>query len=100
MPRGAPRLRTIHGRINSVGERTETRALQLKLTQDMLCARLAKVTAGGWIADRRDIYRIIHGQRIVSDLELIALAGALECDACWLLRGDDGETIRFQTQPG
>lgn len=100
MPRGAPRLRTVHDRINSVGERLETRALQLKLTQDMLCARLAEVTAGGWIADRRDIYRIIHGQRIVSDLELVALAGALECDACWLLRGDGSEAPRFRTQPG
>ena len=100
MPRGAPRLRTVQGRINSVGERVEARTLQLKITQDMLCARLAEATQGGWIADRRDIYRIIRGQRIVSDLELVALAGALECDACWLLRGDDNETLRFQAQPG
>jgi transcriptional regulator with XRE-family HTH domain len=79
MPRGAPRLRTQDDKINLVGDRVYLTRTSLKLTQDVLCAKLAVVTDGAWIADRRDIWRIEQGLRIVSDLELIALAKALDC---------------------
>ena len=77
MPRGAPRLRTPEGKLNLVAARVRQRRMELKLTQDALCARLATVTDGAWIADRRDIFRIEDGRRSVHDLEIIALAEAL-----------------------
>jgi hypothetical protein len=88
MPRGAPRLRTPDGQLNLVSQRVRQRRTGLLLTQDTLCARLADVTKGGWIADRRDIFRIEDGRRSIHDLELVALAQALECDVLWLLLGD------------
>lgn len=88
MPRGAPRLRNADAKLNIVGERVQQRREALKLTQDGLCARLAAVTEGAWVADRRDIFRIEDGRRSVHDTELIALAAALEMDACLLLLGD------------
>ena len=63
MPRGSPRLRAPNGKMNLVYERVKERRLALKLTQDALCARLADVTEGEWIADRRDIFRIEDGRR-------------------------------------
>jgi hypothetical protein len=88
MPRGAPRLRTPDGKLNLVSQRVRQRRTELLLTQDALCARLADVTNGGWIADRRDVFRIEDGRRSIHDLELVALAQALECDVLWLLLGD------------
>ncbi len=88
MARGAPRLRTADGRVNDIAERVRARRLELRLTQDGLCGRLAHVTAGAWNADRMEVYRIETGTRIVSDLELRALASALDCDPSWLLLGE------------
>jgi transcriptional regulator with XRE-family HTH domain len=88
MARGAPRLRTPDGKVNQIALRVRERRAQLKLTQDTLCARLALNTDGGWNADRMEIYRIECGIRIVSDLEMLALARALECDPSWLWLGD------------
>ncbi len=85
MARGTPRLRTAEGKVNQIAARVRQRREHLKLTQDALCARLAAITEGGWIADRMEIYRIEIGTRIVSDLELLALAASLECDPVWLL---------------
>ena len=90
MARGAPRLRTEDGKVNQVAERVRTRRKQLKLTQDAVCARLALETQGRWNADRMEIYRIEMGTRIVSDLEMLALARALECTPLWLFLGDQG----------
>ncbi len=87
MARGRPRLRTDDGKVNQIGERVKERRLALGLTQDAVCARLATYTNGCWNADRMEIYRIEGGERIVSDLEVLALSAALECDSCWLLRG-------------
>src|SRR5579859_2402346 len=89
MPRGAARLRTLDGKLNQIGERAKSRRVALKLTQDALCARLALETEGAWNADRRDIFRIEDGRRSVHDVELIALARALEVSPCWLLTGSD-----------
>lgn len=95
MPRGSPRLRTVEDRKNQVGDRVRQRCAELKLTQDALCGRLADETGGAWIADRRDIYRIQNGNRIVSDLEVFALALALECEVCWLMQGDGSKAVSF-----
>lgn len=89
MPRGHPRIRTPDNKINQLGERVRLSRDDLRLTQDELCARLADVTGGHWVADRRDIFRIENGKRMVSDLEILALANALDCDPGWLLTGDE-----------
>ena len=87
MPRGSPRLRTDDDKMNQIGARVKERRRALGLTQDALCGRLALATNGRWNPDRRDVVRIEIGTRIVSDVEMLALAEALDCDACWLLVG-------------
>jgi len=87
MAKGQARLRTSEGKLNQIAVRVRQRRNTLKLTQDGLCARLATATDGSWIADRMEIYRIETGLRIVSDLELFALAMALDCRVEWLLTG-------------
>jgi transcriptional regulator with XRE-family HTH domain len=88
MPRGTPRLRTPQNKINQIGPRVSQRRQNLGLKQDELCGRLALETNGKWSPAWQDISRIENGVRIVSDLEVLALAHALECGACWLL-GED-----------
>ncbi len=88
MPRGAPKLRAEDGRKNQVGERVRQRRLELELTQDALNGRLAHLTNGRWNPSMQEILHIENGTRIVSDVEVVALARALECEACWLLTGD------------
>lgn len=87
MPRGAPRLRTKDGKKNQIGERVRERRTELKLTQDILSARLAYHTEGGWNPSLQEVLHIESGIRTVTDLELLALATALECEVCWLLVG-------------
>jgi len=60
------------------------------MEQDELCARLAAVTEGEWAPGWQDISRLENGARMVSDLEVVALAQALDCGACWLLVGNEG----------
>ena len=71
---GCPRLRTQDNKKNQIGQRLRDCRDQMQLTQDALCARIAQVTNGQWIPDRREIYRIEYGRRLVSDLEILALA--------------------------
>ena len=99
MPRGFPRLRTADGGLNRIGRRVAQRRAVLGLRQDELCARLAETTGGAWVADRRDIYRIENSRRTVTDLELLALSMALDCDAAWLLFGNPPESVSFQVPP-
>ncbi len=87
MPKGDLRLRAENGEMNQVADRVRQRRRALKMTQERLCGRLADVTDGAWIADRQEVFRIEAGGRIVSDVELLALAKALECSPCWLLTG-------------
>jgi transcriptional regulator with XRE-family HTH domain len=68
----------------------------LKLTQDGLCARIAHVTQGAWNPDKQEVFKIEAGQRLVSDLEVVTLANALECDACYLLIGEEKNTEKGQ----
>jgi hypothetical protein len=60
----------------------------LQLEQDEVCARLALRTDGEWNPGWQDLSRIENGARMVSDLEVLVLAQALECSACWLLVGE------------
>jgi transcriptional regulator with XRE-family HTH domain len=88
MATGSPRLRSPDGKLNQVHTRVRERRDTLGITQDALCGRIARLTDGGWNPDRMEVYRIEAGMRIVSDLELLALARALECSAAWLLVGN------------
>ncbi len=88
MPRGGPRLRTRDKKLNQVGPRVQERRQVLRLEQDEVCARIALKTEGEWNPGWQDLSRIENGARMVSDLEILALAHALECDACWLLMDD------------
>ena len=76
------------------GQRVRERRLALKLNQDQLCARVADVTEGAWVPDRLEVLRIERGTRGVFDVELVALAEALGCDACWLLLGEPEPPVR------
>ncbi|MCW3053472.1 MAG: hypothetical protein JWN14_2642 [Chthonomonadales bacterium] len=87
MPRGSPRLRTSENKLNQIGARVRERRDALDLKQDELCGRVALATGGVWSPAWQDLSRIENGARIVSDLELLALAEAFECSACWLLTG-------------
>lgn len=88
MPLGPARVRLSNGRMNLVGGHVKELRKNLRLTQDQLCARIADHTGGKWGPTWRDIYRIEAGTRIVSDIELIALAAALETTIIFLLLGD------------
>jgi transcriptional regulator with XRE-family HTH domain len=74
--------------MNQIYERMQQQRQALGLTQDQLCARIADVTAGAWNPSRKDIGRCETGTRIISDIEMLYLAKALECDPCWLFLGD------------
>lgn len=73
--------------MNQIGDRMRERRKELKLSQDAVCGRVALATSGRWNPDWRDMVRIEGGTRIVSDLEMLALAEALECDPSWLFLG-------------
>jgi transcriptional regulator with XRE-family HTH domain len=88
MPKGDIRLRTPEGHLNQVADRMRIRRRSLKITQEQLCGRLATATEGSWVPARMDMVRIENGGRIVSDLEIFALAKALECSPTWLLTGE------------
>jgi transcriptional regulator with XRE-family HTH domain len=94
MPHGPPRLRTADQRQNLAGPHIKARRQQLNLTQDDLCARLADITGGRWNPSIYDIYRIEAQRRIVSDLEMLALALALEC-SLYVLIGATPENPTF-----
>ncbi len=87
MPRGSPRMTTTDNRKNAVGERVRRRRVELKLTRDVLTARLAAVTEGRWNPSMQEVLHIEAGTRLVTDLEVLALGQALSVDACWLLLG-------------
>jgi hypothetical protein len=88
MGRGPQKVRDEHGRMNQISGRMQQRRLELELTQDGLCGRIADVTGGRWNPSRKDVGRCETGTRIVSDIEMLFLAEALACDPCWLFLGD------------
>lgn len=73
--------------MNIVGLRVRDRRHALQLEQDELCARIASTTTGEWNPAWQDLSRIENGDRTVTDLEVLALAKALECPPDWLLQG-------------
>ena len=87
----ASRLLTSDGLKNQIGDKCHRRRMGLRLSQDGLCGRLATVTDGGWIADRREIGRIENGSRYVTTLELEALARALDVTVAWVMAGDEAD---------
>ena len=89
MPRGEIRLRTHEGHLNQVADRMRSRRRAIKVTQEQFCGRVAESSAGMWVPARMDIVRIENGGRLVSDLEILALAKALGCSPCWLLTGTE-----------
>ncbi|MGI4791508.1 MAG: helix-turn-helix domain-containing protein [Janthinobacterium lividum] len=99
MPRGGPRLRSANGAKNQVGERIQEWRKTTSLTQEVLCERIDTATTGEWEPDRKEISRIENGVRIVTDLEVLILAQALECDASWLLLGSLVETNQSNISP-
>jgi transcriptional regulator with XRE-family HTH domain len=91
MPR-ADRLKAADGKFNIVGQRVKERRKALKLTQDQLQGRLSLVTEGRWAVSGQEVLNIERGLRTVLDVELMALAKALDCSPLWLLSGDSGDT--------
>lgn len=87
MPRGGLRLRTSDGKLNQIGSRVQECRRRQSLEQDELCARISVATASEWNPAWQDISRIENGVRMVSDLEVLAMSQALECDPSWLLTG-------------
>lgn len=94
MPRGGPRLRTQDHKLNQIGLRVRERRQVLALDQDEVCARLAHETKGEWNPGWQDVSRIENGARTVTDVEIMVLAIALECDASWLFIGHIEESGR------
>jgi transcriptional regulator with XRE-family HTH domain len=74
--------------MNLVGLRLKERRQSLSISQDQLCGRLSEVSEGAWIPTRHDIYRIEARTRTVSELEVLAIAVALNCEIDWLVMGD------------
>ena len=90
MPRG-DRLKAADGKFNVVGVRVRQRRRDLKMTQDQLQGRLSYVTHGGWASSGQEVLNIERGLRTILDVELLALAEALECSPLWLLTGGGEE---------
>lgn len=86
MARGAERMRN-GNRMNLAGERVRERRDELDLTRTDLAGRLADSTDAQWNPEFPEIRRLEAGQRIISDLELLALGRALNCEPEWLLTG-------------
>jgi hypothetical protein len=59
--------------------------LELNLTQDALCARIAAETGGLWNPSEDEVWKIQAGKRIVGDLEIKVLAKALSVSVMWLM---------------
>ncbi len=88
MPKGEDRLRTEDGKLNLIGPRVKERRREIGVDANALCARLDVDTNGRWRPKRDDLYKLEAQVRIVSDLEMLALATVLEVDVIWLLFGE------------
>jgi transcriptional regulator with XRE-family HTH domain len=99
LPRGLKRV-TVQGKRNQIGERMRERRKALRLTFRGLGGRVAAASDGlfddAWVPDDQELARIEKGRRVCSDLELVALARALECEPCWLLVGEAGGQIQSE----
>lgn len=91
MARGGRTLRTAVGSRNLIGQRVKQRRQELKLTQEALNGRLAAITGAAWNPKTQEILHLERGTRLVTDLEVLALAKALESSLVWLLTGKEEE---------
>ncbi len=90
------RLRTSDGHANQIAARLKKSLSEKRVTNDQLCALVSSLTEGGWIPAAIDITHILSGRRVVTSLEIVALARALDIRACYLLIGDNADAdIRF-----
>lgn len=81
-------------RMNLAGERVRERQDELDLTRTDLAGRLADQTDAQWNLEFPEVQRLEYGQRIISDLELLALGRALDGEHEWLLTGKVAYTPR------
>ncbi len=58
------------------------------ITNDDVCIAVSKATLGEWVMQPIDVTHLLSGRRIVSSVELVALAKALEVRPSVLL-GED-----------
>ena len=70
---------------NIIGPRLREARIFNSLTQKQLSSRLDMVAI---YIDRAGISKIEHQQRIVTDFELVTLAGVLNVTPNWLLSGE------------
>ena len=98
MPLSDKRLRSAAGTKNEVGPRVKAQRKVENLDTDNLAARIRLQTEGAWDVGSQEIYKIEAGRRAVTDVELIALARALNCRPCYLLTGET--QVDFPTPEG
>jgi transcriptional regulator with XRE-family HTH domain len=87
------RIKTQDGLYNQIGLRVSERRIALGISKSELARRIAKSSRDRWIVSRLVVYEIETGVRIVSDLEIIELAIALDCDPTWLFLGSRTEAV-------
>lgn len=80
-------MRAGNGAKNVVGGRVRVRRDALEWSQADLTARLAFVTGGAWNPAVQEVTHLETGRRLVTDVEVLALARALGCASAWLLTG-------------
>lgn len=75
---------------NLVGEHVKIARLRHRPPLDQVDLAEALSSALGTPFGRTTVTRLETGDRPVTDIELVALAGILGVDITWLLRGDEG----------
>jgi len=94
------RIRTEDGRYNQIGLRVTERRTALDLSKSELARRIGKSSRGRWVVSRLVVFEIEIGIRIVSDLEIIQLANALDCDPKWLFLGGTSDGVSLGETTG
>ncbi len=79
------RLRTKEGLLNQIGPQLRRIMDSRSFTNDDVCIAVSTVTKGEWVMQPIDVTHLLSGRRIVSSVELIAMAKALEVRASVLL---------------
>ena len=85
MPRGDKRLRTPDGKLNAIYARLQFVRDQSELTQAATAAAIQN--SSEWEPLREAVNRILRGDRLVTDIELCAIADSLGCNPIWLMFG-------------
>lgn len=85
MPRGDKRLRTPDGKLNAIYARLQMARDRSELTQSETATAIQ--LQSDWGPLREAVNRILRGDRLVSDIELCAIADSLNCNPVWLMFG-------------